>query len=106
MPDRYVGDCLVHARRIAALLAAEGRTPWIARIRCVEQRGDAVFTHPLIPKRFLGKGALAWTTHYVACADGQAYDPIAGEPVPIDDYVRIIFGDVPATMELAPSTPN
>ena len=32
MTDRYLGDCLVHARRIAELLEAEGQSPWIARI--------------------------------------------------------------------------
>lgn len=92
MRDRYDGDCAVHAVRIAALLLSEGREPWIGRIRWIERRGEAEFRGPLIPIRFLGNGALAWSTHFVACAGRDAYDPIAGEPLDIDAYGTAVFG--------------
>jgi len=92
MPDRYEGDCAAHARRIAELLLADGRAPWIGRIRRVETRGDALFTAPLIPLRYLGRSALAWTTHYVACAGSEAYDPLIGEPIDVAAYAEAVFG--------------
>jgi len=92
MPERYAGDCLEYARHIVELLVAEGRAAWIGRIRDEQLRGDAVFRAPLVPLRYLGNGTLAWTTHYVACANGEAFDPIAGEPVPIERYGETVFG--------------
>lgn len=92
MPERYAGDCLEHARRIAALLDAEGRSPWIGRIRDEQLRGDAPFRAPLVPLRYLGKGSLAWTTHYVACAGDEVFDPVAGEPVAMAQYGETVFG--------------
>jgi hypothetical protein len=87
-PSTYAGDCLKHARAIAELLRAEGKSPWIARLRKVE--GD--FHHPLIPLRFHGRSVPAWTTHYVCCCDGDAWGPILGEPEPLVTYSQAVFG--------------
>ena len=96
---RYSGDCLTHARTIAAMLRAEGREAWIGRVRHVEQRGSTTFHHPLIPKTVVGANYLAWTTHYVACADHDAYDPLLGDPIDIDDYAMKVFG-LPLEIEM------
>jgi hypothetical protein len=82
------GDCLVEARKVAEALIADGKRPWIGRIR--DQRGD--FHGPLHPVRFTGWNAPAYTTHYVCCADDLAYDPIIGEPVPVSDVAERLFG--------------
>jgi hypothetical protein len=70
-------------------LLAEGRSPWIGRIRERIDRGDHVFHGPLIPKRL---PTITWTTHYVCCCDGEVYDPLTGTPVAVDGYVRTVFG--------------
>jgi hypothetical protein len=98
MGDRYLGDCLTHACRVAELLHAEGRSPWIGRLREVIALDDAVYRGPLIPKRFAGKGFAAWTTHYVACTGRYVYDPVAGTPIDVDDYPAAVFGK-PLTVE-------
>jgi hypothetical protein len=82
------GDCLDEASKIAELLIAEGKHPWIGRIR--DQRGD--FAGPLYAWRFEGRNAPAWTTHYVCCADDLAYDPLAGEAVPVHELAERVFG--------------
>ena len=89
MTDRYAGDCLVHAKRIAELLEAEGRSPWIVRIHEAVETEKGTFHAPLIPRRF---PSVTWNTHYAACADGEVYDPLAGRPLPIDAYAVEVFG--------------
>src|SRR3954451_19082705 len=80
MQERYAEDCVAHACRIAELLLAERRAPWIGRIRQAEMRGNTEFRGYLLPLRYAGTGTLAWTTHYVACAGREAFDPLAGVP--------------------------
>lgn len=87
----YAGDCLRHARSIAQLLRDAGREPSIAVIRKSEERPRGRFHFPLMPLRF--GGAVTWTTHYVCVCDGLAYDPIIGQPVPLDGYMTRVFGE-------------
>ena len=82
----YPRDCVWHACRIAELLLAEGRAPWIGRVR--DERSD-IELGPLIPKR---APSLTWTTHYIACSEDEAYDPLAGETVSVGDLASRIFG--------------
>ncbi len=89
MTDRYAGDCLKHAKRIAALLAEEGRDAWIGRVRHEVPFGDSFYRHPLLPRRFPGT---VWETHYVACSGREAWDPIVGAPVGLDAYTTEVFG--------------
>ena len=84
----YPEDCLAHACRIAELLLADGHAPWIGSIR--DLQGD--YHHPLIPQRLLGHGAPTWNVHYVCCDDGDAYDPLIGEPVPVGELAQRVFG--------------
>jgi hypothetical protein len=83
-------NCLAAARELSALLSAEGKTPWIARLRETETLDGETFHHPLIP-RGLGV-SLAWTTHYVCCCDGLAYDPVASQPAQLEVYTLDVFG--------------
>jgi hypothetical protein len=89
MRDGYLADCVVLACRLAELLLAEGRSPWIGRIREVVKSADRVYHGPLIPRRFPN---LTWTTHYICCCDGEVYDPIATIPIASDSYVVLMFG--------------
>jgi len=84
-------NCLAAARKLSALLLAEGRRPWIARLRKREDRGEEVFHAPLVA-RAPGFTA-AWTTHYVCCCDGAAYDPVAGKPTSLESYCVEVFGE-------------
>ena len=80
---------------MAAQLLAEGRAPWIGRLRDVRPFGDTTFHAPLIPVRY---PHLAWTTHYVACAEGLAYDPLAEAPIDVAQYALTVFGrEIPLT---------
>lgn len=92
MDEAYLEDCVAHTCRIAELLRAEGRAPWIGRLRHRTSDGDRVMHWPLIPTRYSGRRGPAWTTHYVACAGRLVYDPILGEPVDADAYAPAVFG--------------
>ncbi|PYS81025.1 MAG: hypothetical protein DMF67_18340 [Acidobacteria bacterium] len=84
-------NCLAAARELSALLLAEGRSPWIARLRRTEVEAGRVFHAPLIPR---GPGVKAtWTTHYVCCCEGMAYDPVAGKPTRLEAYSLEVFGE-------------
>lgn len=93
MADRYSGDCLKHARTIRAQLVGEGHDAWIGRLRKTETCGNTTFHGPLTPLRFRGRGGPTWTTHYVCCSDGEAYDPLLGAPVPLAVYSVAVFGE-------------
>ena len=101
--DEYIAhaegtDCLEQAHAVAALLAAEWKKPWIGMLREVEERPAGRFHLPLIPRHFRGKSLPAWTTHYVCCCDGYAYDPLLGRPEPLETYSTTLFGrDIPIT---------
>ncbi len=88
----YPADCVTHACRLVELLLAEGASPWIGRLRDETHQPYGVMHGPLIPKQLTGRNARTWTTHYVACADGSVYDPLAGIAVPIVDYPVFVFG--------------
>ena len=83
-------NCLAAARRISASLLADGRRPWIARLRKTRTVGDEVFHFPLTPS--VPGVAATWTTHYVCCCDGMAYDPVAGRVIRLDTYSLEMFG--------------
>lgn len=92
-------DCRRSATRLAELLRAEGRAPWIGRLRRREVRGDSVFHAPLTAR--VGDRSMTWTTHYV-CVDGDVvHDPVAGEPLPIAAYSRRVFD---ADIDIEPTT--
>jgi hypothetical protein len=92
LADGYPDDCVAHACRLVELLLVEGEAPWIARLRDTQQTENGTFHGPLIPMSLTGRNHRSWTTHYVACAGGRAYDPLAGEPIALADYVRKVFG--------------
>ncbi|HEX2059927.1 MAG TPA: hypothetical protein VHK90_04240 [Thermoanaerobaculia bacterium] len=93
MHDRYSGDCVTHACRLVELLLAEGREPWIGRLRHWTTVREQPFRLPLVPVRFAGARELpAWSTHYVACAGNEVYDPLLDAPIAIDAYTETVFG--------------
>jgi hypothetical protein len=92
MEDRYAGDCVTHACRVAELLFVEGRSPWIGRIRHELREERGLIHMPLIPRRYAGRIGSAWNTHYVACSGGEVFDPLVGTPMAIEDYPLAVFG--------------
>ena len=99
MSDRYVGDCATHACQVAERLLAEGKAPWIGRVRHAVRTDGQLFHTPLIPSRYRGRGAPAWNTHYLACSGVEAYDPLVGRPTLVEDYATLVFG-LPIAVEL------
>lgn len=92
LEDGYPGDCVTHACRLADLLLAEGKKPWIARLRDVQQVAFGVFHGPLTPVRLAGRKGPTWTTHYVACDGDLVYDPLTETPTATADYSIAAFG--------------
>jgi hypothetical protein len=90
----YPADCVTHACRLAELLLAEGKKPWIARLRDVQHVASGVFHGPLTPLRLAGRKGPTWTTHYVTCEADIVFDPLAGTPVRLTEYPLIVFGRV------------
>jgi hypothetical protein len=96
LDDGYPADCVTHACRLAELLYASGKKPWIARLRDTRHVATGVFHGPLTPIRLAGRNGPTWTTHYVACEADNVYDPLIGSPVAIADYATLAFGrDIP-----------
>jgi hypothetical protein len=92
MTTGYVADCVTHACVLADVLLRSHHSPWIARLNLTTRTSAGIFHVPLMPKRFTGAQAVTWNTHYVCCADGAAYDPMLSRPIPIEHYVREVFG--------------
>ena len=110
MADKYLEDCTVHAVRIAGYLRQGGCEAWIGSIREVVPYGDRELHQPLIPLRFAGRKPPTWNVHYVCCSENLAYEPLIGEPVPVDELALLVFGrplpvrEVVSTAEVAAST--
>jgi hypothetical protein len=92
LDDGYPADCVTHACRLTELLLAEGKKPWIARLRDVRHVASGVFHGPLTPIRLAGRKGPTWTTHYVACDGDLVYDPLTGAPVAVAEYSVAAFG--------------
>ena len=92
LDDGYPADCVTHACRLAELLLAEGKKPWIARLRDVQLVASGVFHGPLTPTRLAGRKGPTWTTHYVACDGDVVYDPLTAAPVAVAEYSVAAFG--------------
>lgn len=101
MNGGYTQDCVAHACELAQRFAAEGKRPWIGRVR--DQHGD--YHEPLMPLRFAGGPAPVWNVHYICCVDGDVYDPIVGAAVPVEDFAQVVFGKVlPVIEHVSPDT--
>jgi hypothetical protein len=92
LDDGYPADCVTHACHVADLLLGEGKKPWIARLRDVQQVASGVFHGPLTPVRLAGRKGPTWTTHYVACEGDLVYDPLTAAPVAVAEYSIAAFG--------------
>jgi len=92
LDDGYPADCVTHACRVAELLLAEEKKPWIARLRDVREVASGVFHGPLTPVRLAGRKGPTWTTHYVACEGDVVYDPLTEAPVAMAEYSIAAFG--------------
>lgn len=90
--EAYAPDCLKVANELKALFVAQGRSASVLRLRSRAVRDGQLVVAPLIPLRYIGRGAPTWTTHYACCADGLVYDPLFAAPVPIDTYPLLAFG--------------
>jgi hypothetical protein len=102
LADRYEGDCVGHAEQLARVLLDVGCSAWIGAVRDFVSTGDREYHGPLVPLRYLGRGAPAWTVHYVCCSEGWAYDPLVGEPVAVEELARRAFGrDLPLTVAVS-----
>jgi hypothetical protein len=98
MEQHYQGDCVAHCSAVAKVLHAEGRRPWIGRVRqTIIEDGRSLHT-ALTPLRYLGRGAPTWTTHYVCGAGSQIFDPLAEAPLATDRFAESVFGR-PITIE-------
>lgn len=94
-------NCLNAARELSTLLLAEGRSPWIARLRKTIGLGEKVFHAPLTPR--VPGVAATWTTHYVCCCDAMAYDPVAGKAIRLEVYSMEVFGEQISTEVFVPA---
>ncbi|MGA8809939.1 MAG: hypothetical protein WB973_18865 [Thermoanaerobaculia bacterium] len=92
LDDGYPADCMAHACRVAELLLAEGKQPWIARLRDERHVVSGVLHGPLTPIRLAGRQGPTWTTHYVACEGDVVYDPLTNAPIAIAEYSIAAFG--------------
>ncbi|MCH8004405.1 MAG: hypothetical protein IH934_07300 [Nanoarchaeota archaeon] len=88
-PDgRFNEGCGTIAKRVARRLLIEGKTPYIIEIqgRIKDIGGNRERLTP-IPY----SGRISWGCHLVCCADGVAYNPMLGEPLPIEQYCQRAF---------------
>ena len=114
MTERYVdekgriADCHKIANEIYDMLVSEGKFPFLAEFS-IEWQTEKPYEEELVPLRYnreierdkakVEKGGegwkdkmVPWKTHFFCCCDGLAFDPIMGEPVPIEEYSTRVFG--------------
>ena len=84
------GRCIGIAAEVAVILTRAGNPPDIMAIEEIVR--DAGQTHRRRFKPILFE-TVEWEGHAVCCYGGNVYDPLVGEPVPINDYCNIAFGE-------------
>lgn len=84
---RHLESCWHVATDVARRLLDEGKEPEIVTFT----EGTFSLLKPMVPKEYEGK--VTWYAHHVCVADGMSYDPIIGEPVPINEYCQRAFGE-------------
>jgi len=47
------------------------------------------------------EGRVWWACHFVCCADGIIYDPMLGEPKPLEEYTQAFYEEVSIRRELS-----
>lgn len=86
-PEAYSDSCAIVACKIATKLLAAGMRPYLLVIRGGLKNGGNTESLKLV----LMKGDMKWGAHIV-CAEGEiAYDPVVGNPLPIDEYLKKMF---------------
>jgi len=57
----------------------------------------------LIPLMFQANWESGWSAHQVCCAKGIAYEPLFSQPVALEEYCQLMFGeDIPMTAIVPP----
>lgn len=91
--DAYTGDCTRYAEEIARRLLDAGLSPWIGAVREIVTLPDGREYHaPLTPLKYAGRKGPTWNVHYICCSGNEAFEPILGEPVAVDDLAEFLFG--------------
>lgn len=90
-PDgNHVENCSLVAIDIAKMLLKEGKKPELIFItgKCIENSPNNY--EALKPVQY--EGRISWGGHMVCACDGLVYDPMIGEPLPIEEYAHKAFG--------------
>jgi hypothetical protein len=87
-PEGVRYSCHLLALEIAKVLLKEGKNPNILEYRDMIE--GSTERRRLVPIPY--NGEVDFDVHAVACAEGKAYDPILGFPVPAGQYDLIMFG--------------
>lgn len=83
--------CWLIAIDIAKLFIASGKEPYIMKI--FEEFYENGFIHSKNLKPLVYKDQVTWWYHEVCCYRNDVFDPIIGNPVKINEYTQIIFGE-------------
>ena len=90
-PDgEYVQFCTQIAAKVAGILKAQGKSPYLLQITG-EPEPDGLGTRYLVPKQYDGR--VKWGSHFICCESGIVYDPMVGEPMPLDTYTSTVFSE-------------
>jgi hypothetical protein len=85
----HVEHCGFVANDVAQLLIAEGKKP-----RIVSFRGKPLAKingfETLKPLKYGGR--VSWGGHIACLCENLVYDPLAGEPIPLESYGQTVFG--------------
>jgi hypothetical protein len=99
----YTGDCTHHAEEIARRLLDDGLSPWIGAMREVVTLPDGrVYHAPLTPLKYAGHSGPTWNVHYVCCSGDEAFEPMLGEPVAVDELGELLFGRKLPVLKVVP----
>ncbi len=85
------GLCIGIAAEVAVILTRAKKNPDIMAIEEIVRDDGQIRRRRFKPTLYGGK--IQWEGHEFCCYEGKAYDPLVGEPVPINDYCNIAFGE-------------
>ena len=91
-PDgQYSEHCGLIAIDLAKLFIAFGKEPYIMKVSEYIHKNGSIHSKSLNPLVY--EDRVSWGAHQVCCCGDEAFDPIVGKPISINQYTQTVFGE-------------
>ncbi len=90
-PDgQYVESCTLIANEVARIFLKAGKQSEIISISGKRVDNPYINANEML-KPLQYEGRVSWGAHVVCICEGVVYDPMIGQPLPLEEYIKTAF---------------